>query len=209
MTERHATTTGPAVDAASADGRILRRERTRTAIVEAVFALLSDGELRPTAGQIAARAAVSERSVFQHFPERDGLLLAVAERQRERVLELLRPLSAEGPLAERLDAFVAHRARIWETITPVRRSALLHEPFSAPIHAQLTELRALTHAEVERVFAPELAGLDGAERTEALEAAAALAEWPTWESLRAHQGLGPGEAARAVRRALAGVLVPG
>ena len=35
------------------DGRTVRAERTRQALVNALFALLEDGELRPTAERIA------------------------------------------------------------------------------------------------------------------------------------------------------------
>ena len=192
--------------AAPPDGRSLRRERTRAAIVDGVLALVADGELRPTAEQIAERAGVSERSVFQHFPERDALIEAVVARQRDRVVALVERIPADGPLSERLDAFVAQRARIWEAVTPVRRAALLQEPFSGTVHDGLTMFRAIVHAEVGRIFATELDCRPAAERAATLAAAAAISEWPAWESLRAHQGLSPQDAAVAVRRALAALL---
>ena len=68
------------------DGRTVRAQRTRQALLDALFSLLEDGELRPTAERIAERAGVSERSVFQHFPDREALYEAVGRRQFERVL---------------------------------------------------------------------------------------------------------------------------
>jgi TetR/AcrR family transcriptional regulator, regulator of autoinduction and epiphytic fitness len=209
MAKQETTASDPADPAPRVDGRSLRRERTRTAIVEGVLALVAEGELRPTAEQIAARAGVSERSVFQHFPERDALIEAVVARQRERVGRLVQRIPDDGPLAERLDAFVAQRARIWEAVTPVRRAALLQEPFSETIHDGLTSFRGIVHAEVARIFAPELGRLDPAARADTLAAMSAIAEWPAWESLRAHQGLAPADAARAVRRALAALVASG
>ena len=76
------------------DGRAARRERTRMAIVEALRSLLDAGDLRPTTEAIAARAGVSERSIFQHFPDREMLLFAIAEHQRERIR---RPRAADLP----------------------------------------------------------------------------------------------------------------
>ena len=52
------------------DGRTVRAERTRQALVDSLLNLLDEGQLTPTAAEIAARAGVSERSVFQHFPDR-------------------------------------------------------------------------------------------------------------------------------------------
>jgi AcrR family transcriptional regulator len=50
---------------------------------------------------IAARAGVSERTIFQHFPDREALLVVVAERQTERVIAMLKPIASDGPLEER------------------------------------------------------------------------------------------------------------
>src|SRR4051812_40199139 len=44
------------------DGRNVRAERTRKAVVEALLELLDEGDVRPTAERIAVRAGVSERS---------------------------------------------------------------------------------------------------------------------------------------------------
>jgi TetR/AcrR family transcriptional regulator of autoinduction and epiphytic fitness len=188
------------------DGRNARARRTHDAIVAAVIELLEAGDLRPTAEAIAERAGVSPRSVFQHFPERDGLIAAVAQRQAERVLALVRLLPTEGPLEARLDAFVDQRARVWEFVTPVRRSAILMEPFSEDVAAWLARFRVLSRAETERVFAPELEGMDGARRARVGRALAAIGEWTFWETLRAHQGLSPKDARAAVREAVAALV---
>jgi sulfate adenylyltransferase subunit 2 len=47
------------------DGRTARSDRTHNAVVDAFLHLLDEGNLRPTTEQIAARAAVSPRSVYQ------------------------------------------------------------------------------------------------------------------------------------------------
>ena len=188
------------------DGRAARGERTRAAIVDALRSLLEAGDLRPTTDAIAARAGVSERSIFQHFPEREMLLSAIAEHQRERVLDLVRPISPDAPLARRLDELARHRARVWEEVTPVRRSALLNEPFSAAIHDGLSAFRASSRSEIGLVFARELDAMGAGERRIVHEAMAAVGEWPFWESLRAHQGLSVPEATASLRRALAALV---
>ena len=188
------------------DGRTARARRTREAIVDAVLGLLDAGDLRPSVEDIAARAGVSPRSIFQHFGDRETLLRAVGMRQTERVSQIVEHLPDTGPFDERLEAFVEQRARVLEFITPVRRSALLNEPFSEGSHAGLQAFRAFKRAEAERVFAPELDGLPAAEREEVVRALGAATDWNTWEALRAHQGLSVADARAVMRRTIGALL---
>jgi TetR/AcrR family transcriptional regulator, regulator of autoinduction and epiphytic fitness len=188
------------------DGRTARARRTREAIVDAVLGLLDAGDLRPSVEDIAARAGVSPRSIFQHFGDRETLLRAVGMRQTERVSQIVEHLPDTGPFDERLEAFVEQRARVLEFITPVRRSALLNEPFSEGSHAGLQAFRALKRAEAERVFAPELDACPAAEREEVVRALGAVTDWNTWEALRAHQGLSVADARAVMRRTIGALL---
>ena len=188
------------------DGRTARARRTREAIVDAMLALLDGGDLRPSVEDIAARAQVSPRSIFQHFGDRETLLRATGARQAERVSQIVEHIPDTGPFEARLDAFVEQRARVLEFITPVRRSAVLNEPFSDGSHAGIQAFRALKRAEAERVFGPELAALPEADREEVVRALGAATDWSTWEALRAHQGLSPDDARAVMRRTIVALL---
>ena len=188
------------------DGRTARARRTREAIVDAVLGLLDAGDLRPSVEDIAARAGVSPRSIFQHFGDRETLLRAVGMRQTERVSQIVEHLPDTGPFDERVEAFVEQRARVLEFITPVRRAAVLNEPFSEGSHAGLQAFRAFKRAEAERVFAPELDARPAAEREEVVRALGAATDWNTWEALRAHQGLSVADAGGVMRRTIRALL---
>jgi TetR/AcrR family transcriptional regulator, regulator of autoinduction and epiphytic fitness len=188
------------------DGRTARARRTREAIVDATLALLDGGNLRPSAEEIAARAGVSPRSIFQHFGDRETLNRAVGMRQAERVSRIVEHLPDTGPFEARLDAFVDQRARVLEFITPVRRSAILNEPFSPGAHNGLQAFRAYKRAEAERVFAIEIAACPADERDELKRALGAATDWSTWESLRSHQELSVSDARAAMRRTVAALL---
>ena len=190
----------------SRDGRTVRAERTRRALVEALLALLDEGELRPTAERIARRAGVSERSLFQHFPDREQLFEAVALQQYERVRPTLRPIDPALPLSSRLDAFVAQRARLYELIKGVRRAALLWEPDSEAVSRWLSATRKAKAAEVARVFGAELADAAEDERGALRAALVSASAWTAWESYRFHQGLGVPRARAAMRATLAALL---
>jgi TetR/AcrR family transcriptional regulator of autoinduction and epiphytic fitness len=188
------------------DGRTERAERTRRALVDALLALLDEGDLRPTAERIAARAGVSERSLFQHFPDREQLFEAVARQQYERVVRTLEPVDASLPLTERIDAFVEQRARLYELSKGVRRAALLLEPDSGAVAGWLATARKAGVADVERVFRAELERVSDSERTVLRAALVSASAWTAWESYRFHQGLGTGRARAAMRATVAALL---
>jgi TetR/AcrR family transcriptional regulator of autoinduction and epiphytic fitness len=191
------------------DGRNLRAERTRTALAAAYLDLLTEGDLRPTAERIADRAGVSPRSVFKHFPDRESLFAAASEIQESRVRDLMGDLpDPSAPLEERLDVFVDQRARFHEFVSPVRRSALLTEPFSPVIAEKLKMAREAGAAHVDLVFAPELGAVRGRAREDLRAALCSISAWPTWESLRRHQGL-PADRARVILRKMVAAQLKG
>lgn len=180
------------------DGRSARAERTRDAVVEAFLALIDQGYLQPTARQVSVHAGVSLRSVFQHFADMETLFAAAADRQIERLRHLAVTVDPKSPFEERLAAFIEARARLLETMTPVRRAALLGEPFSPEIGRRLHWSREMNREETERVFAAELRNLPKSERRLVSAALHASTEWYTWETLRVHDGMPYKDAARAM-----------
>src|SRR5262245_23793130 len=188
------------------DGRLARSARARRAVLDALLDLIDAGDLRPTAPRIAERAGVSLRSVFHYFRDLEALYAAAAERQFARLQPLVRRIPTTGPLATRLRAFVDQRVRLLERITPVRRAAILLEPFSAEVARGLRQVRALGARETARVFARELGARPPAVRREVAAALAAVSSRATWAVLRSHQGLTRVRAARVLTRMLAALL---
>jgi AcrR family transcriptional regulator len=188
------------------DGRAARSARTRDAVVRALLGLISEGDLRPTAGRIAERAGISLRSVYVHFDDLDDLFQAAASEQRGRVAALTRVLPSTGPFEARLELFVEQRTRVLEAIAGVAKAATLQEPFSPALAASSTTARNLGRAELQHVFGDELAALDPATRDHALEACDALTNSDTWDTLRVRRGLAQSEAAATLETALRSLL---
>ena len=186
-------------EALPTDGRTLRSMRTREAIVDATIGLLEDADLRPTAPRVADRANVSVRSVFQHFDDLETLHASVAERLVDRVAVLVVPVPPDLPLTDRLDRFVYQRARLLEAVTPIRRAADVHGPFSREITARLRDGQAFLRAELARTFAPELDAA-GPEREDVLDCLDTALSWATWEGLRHGLGRDQATAERVMRR---------
>jgi AcrR family transcriptional regulator len=145
------------------------------------------------------------RSVFQHFDDLETLHASVAERLVDRVAVLLVPVSPDLPLADRLDRFVHQRALLLEAVTPIRRAADVHGPFSTEITARLRDGQAFLRDELVRTFGPEL-DRAGDDRDDLLDSLDAVLSWSTWEGLRAGIGRDQPTAERVLRRLAAAVL---
>jgi TetR/AcrR family transcriptional regulator, regulator of autoinduction and epiphytic fitness len=190
------------------DGRAARSARTRDAVVRALLALISEGDVRPTAGRIAERAGISLRSVYVHFDDLDDLFNAAAGEQRSRVLALTRKLPDTGPFDTRLVAFVEQRSRVLEAIAAVAKAAAVHEPFSPALAATTKAARQFGRAELARVFATELAGIEPATRDRALDACDVLTGSESWDFLRVHRRLDPHAAAETLATSLRLLIGP-
>lgn len=202
-----ATTSTPLAGSRVVDGRTARAARTSDAVVDAWLSLIEEGDLRPGARRIADRAGVSLRSVFHHFDDLETLYATAAERQLRR-LSMPALMDTGGTLDGRIGAFLAARCRVLESITPVRRAAVLNEPFSPALAARLRWARDMARDEIARVFQVELSARKPADRRELLAALAAATEWSAWEALRTHQGLSAAGAARVMRRTVGALLRP-
>jgi AcrR family transcriptional regulator len=170
------------------DGRTRRSLRTREAIVDATIELIEQGDLRPTAPRVAEAAGVSVRSIFQHFDDLATLHAGIAERLVQRVALLIVPIPVDLPLPERLARFVHQRGLLLEAVSPIRRAADVHGPFSEDITARLRDGQAYLRAEVDVAFRPELDRAEAAVAAQALDALDVVFSWTTWERLRV--GLG-------------------
>jgi len=188
------------------DGRRLRGERTRRAIVEAHTALLREGDLKPTAQTIAERAGVSVRTLWVAFGDMEGLLDATTDYWLKSDWDLRDPVEGDLPLPERLDRFCAERARRLENIAPAARSAALSEPFSPALRASRIHHVQRVRDAVEEVFAAELDAREPEAREELAVAMTAASSWNSWSLLRDDLGLDVDASRAAVRRTLAALL---
>jgi len=176
------------------DGRLARSARTRHAVVDALLDLLGEGDLRPTAARIAERAGVSLRLVFHHFDDLEAIYSELADRQAERVKPLTKPIDVALPFARRIELFSTQRGRVLETLSPVRRSAVLMEPFRPALAKRLKHARDLMRAAAIAAFQPELAKIAADERRTKIAALDVMTSWTAWEQMRRHQGLSETEA---------------
>ncbi len=181
------------------DGRRERSARTHKAIVAALIDMIEEGNLAPTAGQIARRAKVAVRSIRQHFPSREDLFVAAVEEHARRVSPMRSYVDARMPLEQRVAAFAEARAKELEFCSPVRRAASVVDTSqrtgSTAISRATDEAWQRRRREVEQVFAAEIE-----RRRELLDTLDLLTHGRTWDTLRYSMHMSASHAEAILRR---------
>jgi len=187
------------------DGRRLRREQNRDAVVDALVGWFEDGVYEPSSAQIAERAGLSPRSLFRYFDDVDDLNRAAIAQQLATARPLLDPrVSPDDPLQPRIERLVDARIRLYGAITPGARAARITAHRHHLVAKQVAESRAYLREQVRRLFRRELTGA----RASLLPAVDALCSFETFELLRADQKLSRAKVATVLTLALVTLLGP-
>ncbi len=180
------------------DGRSARRARGRAATVAAVVSLFDDGDLRPSAEAIVARAGVSSASLFRYFPTLDDLYRAAFEQKVALATELVRVDDPTGlGFDERVAEFVSGRIDVYEVTAGIGRMARARamtrtgDARDDEIVRSLADARSRWLTQVENVFAPELASIDrnGDQRRSIAAAVDTAACFEVWDLLANERGI--------------------
>jgi AcrR family transcriptional regulator len=185
----------------SEDGRRRRGDQSRRQIVDAMLALVREGEMSPSAAQVAERAGVGLRTVFRHFEEMEVLYREMAEAIAEKVLPLMkRPYASDG-WRDRLMEMVERRVDIHEEIMPLKiagsilrfRSQFLMEDYRNHLRMERKALEGVLPEQVRK----DQTLFRAIEMTTSFQA---------WRRLRQDQDLSVADARKVVVRLLEGVL---
>lgn len=185
---RTATPATPATPATT-DGRQARGARSRASIVEAMLELIREGDQRPSTLQIAKRAGVTQRTLFNHFNDVPALMSEVAAAQVERVRSLLPPPPDVAlPLEERAENFCRGLAALLEETAPVRSAANAFPARLEAVETGINEVRGLMRSATAETFAPELAQMTKVRRAAVLDQLEVLSDPAAWRVRRVFQG---------------------
>jgi TetR/AcrR family transcriptional regulator, regulator of autoinduction and epiphytic fitness len=187
------------------DGRTARADRTRRAIVDALLALIAEGDLRASPERIVARAGVSLRTLWSSFGDLEGLYAAASDRLIQLQEARHRPVPAGQPLAARVSAFCEQRGRMLEIAAPAARAAQLRLPYSAQLRSNRAVHTARALDEIRTVFAAELAAA-GPGRDELERALLVNTTWPAWSMLRDDLGLDVPAATAVMTRTISALI---
>jgi len=188
------------------DGRRLRSERTRLAIIEAYQELLRRNSVMPTAVQIAEQAGCSVRSVFERFSDLDALSLAtadftIAQGQAEAVAR-----HVDGDRPTRIRSHVETRARACEKWLPLWR-IITNQDQVAELRTRVVLVRLANIERMKLMYRRELSSLPEAAADELLIALAVLTSFESWDQMRQCHGLST-DAAQGVWRSAIDRMLP-
>jgi AcrR family transcriptional regulator len=195
----------PRADSGSSatDGRRLRRDRNRDAVVRSLLSLYNEGNLDPSAEEIAVRSGVSARSLFRYFDDVDDLCQSAIDQQQQDVLHLL-PIAATPsmPLGARVRAVALQRGELFEAVESAATVSRLRAPFLLVVADRLAEGRRFLRLQIAELFAPELAALPQPVAAARLAAADVACSFEAWRLLRDDQGLTSACAVAALNESL-------
>lgn len=187
------------------DGRRLRSERSRAAIVSALLELIREGEVRPSAASVAARAGVTARTLFNQFGDMESLMAIAATAQQDRVLGLLprydEAVQAGSSLEERLSVLCDQLAVLLEDTMHVRWTAVTYAPILTPeplLKQAIDEVRALLRCRVAEFLDEEIAVIGPVAAERLLDALDTVHDPMVWRLRRFQQGLDPEQARRTM-----------
>ena len=192
---------------ASTDGRSLRRERNRDAVIVALLDLIRDGSFDPGTSEIAERAGVSHRSVFRYFEDLNDLVRAAIDYEIAEVVPMAAlPSSGNGPVADRIESLIDSRFRIFDYTAPVARVARARSLAIPAIDKGLMAIGGLYRGQLAGHFEPELSALDKQGSDDLLDAIQVIVSFESFDVLRRRLDRDNDEIRRAWRSALFALL---
>lgn len=185
------------------DGRHRRSQKSRAKLADALLDLVAEGNVRPSSAQIAERAGVTPRTLFNQFGDLDSLLEAAGGRLVERILPLL-PHAGTGTLTERTARFTRELADCLELLGPVRYAALVN--LNTERRSGEPRLFAVAVRDLFVEGFPELASLPDDARRDALDELEAITDPLVWRVRRVDQGQDLPTAIATMRRTILAVI---
>jgi len=187
--------------AAQSDGRIKRSQDSQQRIVAALLELVSEGNLEPSAEQVAERAQIGLRSVFRHFKDMDSLYREMSNALALTIESFVQQPFKSAGWRERVLELVDRRATVFEMLTPFLRSAQVHQQRSAFLKAGHARFVNALRDILIRLLPPKVA-----RDSQLVEATDLLLSFEAWQRLRDDQGLDVAKARRVLKGTIAAVL---
>ena len=197
-----------APSSSSFDGRRLRSERTKQLIMEAYIELLREKPEIPTAAQIADRAGISTRSIFERFADLQGLSLATVDHAfaMGEAQAIARNVDGDRPM--RIQSYVETRAQTCERWLPVWRVVVANQGKLEELRSRVRFIRQAIVKRIELMCRPELETLSAEERRDLLIALESLIDFESWGRMRELHELSFDEASSVWMRTIDRMLPP-
>jgi AcrR family transcriptional regulator len=189
------------------DGRVARRERNRTAVLDVVIEMFAEDQLFPTIEQASARSGLSARSVYRYFADPGELLEAaiVHSFERSRGVTHLHAIGT-GSLEHRLQTFCESRVKLHDVSGAVWRATVHNVARHERLRGELEANRSRKRDQFAKQFAPEFDSMPADQRQRVLAAGDVLTQLDSIDLLRRSKGLEPAAAIDVLVSALAALF---
>lgn len=189
------------------DGRRARRERSRAAVIDAVFVLVRHGKVPPTAEDVDEQAGVSVSSIFRNFDGLDDMQREAFDVFRERYVHLFDAMvDTDAPRSERVAKHVRARLDLLTVAGPMmqiaRQRALDYQPIAEGVGRGRSQLSDQARAH----FASEAAQLSPAGAANLLAVIDAMTSPEAYEVLQAAHGRSDRQISRSWNCSLTAIL---
>lgn len=178
-----------AVEHPKLDGRLNRSVVTRNKIVETLTTLILEGQISPTAEQVALRANVGLRTVFRHFDNMDALYREISIDVDAQIKPLLQARLDGQTWQERVVQSIAVRSEIYDRTAAMHVAAQVHRHESVYLTQNLMESARLQRDLLQRLLPPDVA-----HNKPFLDALDLVLSFESWIRLRREQSLSATEA---------------
>ncbi len=178
------------------DGRRARGEESRRRIVEAMLSQIGEGNLSPSAEEVAAQANVGLRTVFRHFDDMDSLYREISEVMATELMPIAAAPLPKGDWRELVAELVDRRARVFEKMMPFKIAADVHRHRSEFLRDEHARLGTMQRKILRDVFS-----LKECPAGPTFEALDLLMSFDSWRRLRLDQGLSVAQAKKTMLRA--------
>jgi AcrR family transcriptional regulator len=183
------------------DGRLNRSVVTRNKIVETLTTLILEGQISPTAEQVALRANVGLRTVFRHFDNMDALYREISIDVDAQIKPLLQARLDGQTWQERVAQSIGVRSEIYDRTAAMHVAAQVHRHESAYLTQNLMESARLQRDLLQRLLPPDVA-----QSPHLLDALDLVLSFESWIRLRREQSLSASEATAVMQLTVKALL---
>ncbi len=183
------------------DGRRLRSRDSKRKIVSAMLELVREGQIAPTAEEVAQRADVGLRTVFRRFKDMESLYAEMSIAISEQVAPIINEALSHDEWWRNFAQLVERRLRVYEVIMPYRVAAQVLKFQSDILYNRHLEI---VRDERDRLMSVLPAFL--LEDRPLIEALQAVLSFDMWNQLRSDQNLSARAAGDVVNKILCGLL---
>ena len=191
----------PELEAETEDGRRRRSGRSRRQIIKAMFELLREGNMSPTAVEVAEHASVGLRTVFRHFEDMESIFEEMTEELKSVTMpKVLAPLESRdwrGQLFELTNRI----ADVYESVFPMQVALVIRRFQSEILTTQYQKEVDLLRSTLRSILPPAI--VNDRDLFAAIEVNLTFA---TWRRLREDQNLSVERAKSTLDRILTALI---